>query len=251
MNNERNLSKEGLIQAFTNTYYAGQPWEPKAGDYYCIGRATEPYHLCKIVKIENGKLYTVMCDDQEQVSDWDEVGFTTENFGVNRIHVPEWFFKFDEFFIDKIVKEKEVECSDTPILWGFDGQEILTHDNEYDAIESWLEDISDGDHLPKTIKVNGYVREIVSDEFAKDCTEVATDCIHEKLMERYGYEDEIELNSDALIEFEKASLNLCKKFKSWSCTVVCTNEIDTKSWVMENRKDWIEGGFVTWETDEK
>lgn len=141
----------------------------------------------------------------------------------------------------------ENEKKVTPILWGFDGQEILMHDNEHDAIESWLEDIGDGDHLPKTIKVNGYVREEVSDDFAKICFDVAVGGIHERLMERYGYEDNIDLDTDALEKFEEASLNLCKKFKSWSCEVTCSKEIDTKAWVMENREDWIKEGSVTWE----
>lgn len=134
-----------------------------------------------------------------------------------------------------------------PILWGFDGQEILTDDNEHDAIQNHLENISDGDPLPETVSVNGYAREEVSDELAKECLDHATELINERLMERHGYEDEIEFNSEALEKFKVATLNLCKTFPSWSCEVICTNIIDTKKWVTENREDWIKDGSVTWE----
>ncbi len=46
--------------------------------------------LYKIVRIENGKVYTVYCDKECSEQEWDLDGFTSEGFGRKRVHVPDW-----------------------------------------------------------------------------------------------------------------------------------------------------------------
>lgn len=138
------------------------------------------------------------------------------------------------------------EKKETPILWGFDDQEILIHDNMEEAVEYWLEMIGEDDPLPETIKVNGYARDVVSDEFIEKRTSFLTDDIHERLLEEYGYEDAIDLDNDALADFEAAIKNLCKTFQVFQCHVVCSEVIDTREWVEENHPEWIAKKSVTW-----
>ena len=134
------------------------------------------------------------------------------------------------------------------ILWGFEGQEILTDDTIDEAVESHLDDWDAGP-VPENLEVNGYARENVSEEFTKECFNVALEGVHERLMERYGYEDEIPLDTDGVDAFEVAVNNLCKSFKSWSCEVVTTKTVNTKDWVEKNRPDWIKENVLKFQTN--
>ena len=78
------------------------------------------------------------------------------------------------------MNENEVESKE-PILWGFEGQEILNHDEKDEAIESWLDDIGCDDPLPKTVTVMGYIREKVSKKFSSDAFEIVKETILIKL----------------------------------------------------------------------
>ena len=60
-------------------------WKPEAGMYYTIIRNDLELHT--ILSVENGVIRTQMVG-QENISDWDEEGFTTEGFGPQRIPVP-------------------------------------------------------------------------------------------------------------------------------------------------------------------
>ena len=143
----------------------------------------------------------------------------------------------------KIEKLNEIK----PILYGFDGQEILTHSKEDEAIESWLEDMLDDDFLPETIELNGYIRENVPADYAKHQADCALEMIQEHLMERYGYEDMIDLDADDVKEFHKVVERICTTFPSWCCEVFNTKTVDTKKWVEENCEEWINDGLAKWE----
>lgn len=80
------LTPSQKLSALSMRFYSGQQWEPKAGDYYTTPR--DDLELYRVVKIENGKVYTEYCDRECSLAEWDEDGFTTKGFGVHRVHVP-------------------------------------------------------------------------------------------------------------------------------------------------------------------
>lgn len=91
------LSSLGMVQVFDNRYYQHQLWEPKKGDYYVIGRSMQPHNLCKVVEVTDKKIFTIMLPHTDDVSDWDKETFLND-FGTNRLHVPEWMFNYPEHF---------------------------------------------------------------------------------------------------------------------------------------------------------
>lgn len=82
------LTAEQKLAALAARFYDGVEWRPKAGDYYTTSRAD--LELYRVVKVENGKLYTEYRTNPGQLSEWDYAGFTTEGFGDRRVHVPDY-----------------------------------------------------------------------------------------------------------------------------------------------------------------
>ncbi len=80
------------MNALSNALYqGGVKWIPKAGDYYTSSRPD--LEVYKILSIENGVIKTTYTDRECEPMEWEESGFTTEGFGKNRIHVPEWVLR--------------------------------------------------------------------------------------------------------------------------------------------------------------
>jgi len=80
------LTADQKMQALAYRLYQGAKWHPFTGDYYTSVRAD--LELYRIALIEGGKVYTEYCTDPGKLSEWDEAGFTSEGFGVHRVHVP-------------------------------------------------------------------------------------------------------------------------------------------------------------------
>lgn len=77
--------------ALADKYYSHVVWDPKEGDYYTTARAD--LELYRVVKIENGKIYTEYCSNVGVLSEWDLDGFTTKDFGPYRVHVADYIIK--------------------------------------------------------------------------------------------------------------------------------------------------------------
>ena len=92
------LSDKGMVEIFGTKYYQLQVWEPKAGDYYAIGRGGDiGHHLCQIV--EWGEVIeTIQVDQPENVSSWTPSEFAS--FQDHRLHVQDYIFDYPEFWAD-------------------------------------------------------------------------------------------------------------------------------------------------------
>lgn len=80
------------LHAMAYKYYSGIKWEPKKGDYYTTSRAD--LELYQVVDVTETKVMTKYLVGSDTISEWDKDRFTTEGFGVNRVHVPVFCFKF-------------------------------------------------------------------------------------------------------------------------------------------------------------
>lgn len=78
------------LHALAYKHYQHAKWFPKPDDHYTTSRAD--LELYRVVKIENGKLYTEYVTDPGNLSEWEEEGFTTQGFGPKRVYVPDWIF---------------------------------------------------------------------------------------------------------------------------------------------------------------
>jgi len=82
------LTPEDKLKALSLRFYSDFEWKPKAGDHYTTAR--DDLELYRVVKVENGKLFTEYCVDPGNLSEWDEDAFTTEGFGPKRVYVPDF-----------------------------------------------------------------------------------------------------------------------------------------------------------------
>lgn len=80
------LTAQQKLAALACRFYQGLQWQPAAGDHYTTSR--NDLELYRVAKIEGGKVYTEYCTKPGVLTQWDEVGFATEGFGVRRVWVP-------------------------------------------------------------------------------------------------------------------------------------------------------------------
>jgi hypothetical protein len=78
------------LHALSHRFYSGRGWAVTVGDYYTTSRAD--LELYKVVKIEDGKVFTTYLPEGGPLAEWTFVGFTTDGFGPNRVYVPQWIF---------------------------------------------------------------------------------------------------------------------------------------------------------------
>jgi hypothetical protein len=89
------LTIEQKMHALSNAMYlGGVKWIPKGGDFYTTSRAD--LELYRVISVENGVVKTKYTEGSNEISEWPELGFLTEGFGQNRIHVPDFILKMDE-----------------------------------------------------------------------------------------------------------------------------------------------------------
>lgn len=87
--NNIEISEKQKLEAMANKFYSGMEWNPKVNDYYTTARAD--LEVFKVLKIEDGYIYTVMVGGNQKTPEkWDLNGFTTEGFGPNRVHIQPW-----------------------------------------------------------------------------------------------------------------------------------------------------------------
>ena len=121
--------------------------------------------------------------------------------------------------------------------WDSEGEERLTHTDQYDAIENMLDGIG---KLPETIEICGYARmELPGVE------SLATDVLErllEGLDEEYGdLEGGYVSGTDKMKEAAKVFLTaVLDEYVSWACEIVKRETVDVAAWVKENRPDWLE-----------
>lgn len=85
------LTAQQKLEALALRFYQGRHWKPLPGHYYTTSRAD--LELYRIVKIEDGKIFTEYTTSPGVLCEWAEVGFTTEGFGIHRIWVPDFILK--------------------------------------------------------------------------------------------------------------------------------------------------------------
>ena len=76
------------LEAIAFKYYQGHGWQPSTGDYYTSSRAD--LELYRVVSVNKDKVHTIYCNKECSVAVWDLSTFTSEGFGLNRVHVPLW-----------------------------------------------------------------------------------------------------------------------------------------------------------------
>lgn len=79
------------LAALGARFYSGLEWIPEAGHYYTTSRAD--LELYRVVRIENGVVFTEYCTNPGQLSEWKQGGFTSDGFGPCRVWVPDWCFE--------------------------------------------------------------------------------------------------------------------------------------------------------------
>lgn len=89
---DRSITLLQKLKAIELKYYQHQKWEPKVGDYYTIVRADDK--LFQIIREEEGKFFFV-CNKYDGEHSFPVEGFTTADFGPNRVWVPEWIFQLE------------------------------------------------------------------------------------------------------------------------------------------------------------
>ncbi|MGJ1414060.1 hypothetical protein [Sphingobacterium multivorum] len=87
------LTAEAKLQAFHSKFYQGVEWEPKKGDYYTTTRAD--LELYQVVDVDNEFVYTTYLYENSPISKWDKDKFTTEDFGIKRMFVPDYLLKME------------------------------------------------------------------------------------------------------------------------------------------------------------
>lgn len=80
------LTADQKLKALALKFYSGYVWVPKEGDYYTSSR--DDLELYRVIKIEDGKIYTEYCGKTCPFAEWDVQSFTNVGFGVHRVHVP-------------------------------------------------------------------------------------------------------------------------------------------------------------------
>jgi hypothetical protein len=89
------FTAERKLHALAHRFYGGigAGWVPKAGDFYTLTRAT--LELFQVARVEDGQVWIVNClgaPETVQESPFPLEGFSTEGFGINRVHVGDWIF---------------------------------------------------------------------------------------------------------------------------------------------------------------
>lgn len=79
------LTAQQKLNAMSDKFYHGVVWDVKAGDYYTTSRSD--LELYKVVKIEDGEVFTEYCTEPGKLTAWNFATFTTEGFGVHRVYV--------------------------------------------------------------------------------------------------------------------------------------------------------------------
>ena len=87
------LTAEAKLQAFQSKFYQGVEWEPKKGDYYTTTRAD--LELYQVVDVDDEFVYTTYLYEDSPISKWDKNKFTTEDFGIKRMFVPDYLLKME------------------------------------------------------------------------------------------------------------------------------------------------------------
>ena len=85
------LTAEMKLEAFAVKYYIGLQWEPKKGDYYTTTRAD--LELYQVSDIDEDFVYTIYTDRECDVQKWDKDKFTTQDFGIRRMWIPDYLIK--------------------------------------------------------------------------------------------------------------------------------------------------------------
>lgn len=80
------LNEQQKLQALARRFYQDMKWTPQPGDYYTTSRAD--LELYQVVDVRDGKVFTRYCEGSDAIAEWDADGFTTEGFGIRRVHVP-------------------------------------------------------------------------------------------------------------------------------------------------------------------
>lgn len=101
---DRNITLTQKLQAIQFKYHDYQKWEPKVGDFYTIVR--NDLKLFKIVREEAGQFFFI-CNEYDGESAFPVEGFADKDFGINRVHVPEWIFNttFTPTLEERVVKK--------------------------------------------------------------------------------------------------------------------------------------------------
>lgn len=124
------------------------------------------------------------------------------------------------------------------VYWACDEPEILVHESQDRAIESFLDDWYPNDDWPATIEVNGYARMIPCDD-GLDALENLIDVLDENYGNPDG--DPPEMTGKMREAAQKFANAVISEYEPWACEVVKTVTVDVKKWVIEHRPDWING----------
>lgn len=130
-------------------------------------------------------------------------------------------------------------------LWDDPRQERLRYDDLDEAIGYLLDD-SFPDPLPATLTVGAFVKESISEAYAKD---IANDLVEEQLAhldENFGDPDgdSTEPWPELVAAAEAFAAELRRKYEVWICKCVHTVEVDVAEWVKANRPDWLGDGVL-------
>jgi len=144
--------------------------------------------------------------------------------------------------------------SDEPLLWSCrEDDERLSHYDQDDAIEEYLDalypdPIPDGD-----IEVYGFAQEEVSEKRIQREAVDVIEQLRERLDEDYGNPDDdgcIITNAQqaAAEAFVRAFL---KDYKVWICRRVTTETVNAREWCAKNNPEWLENEAIQANEPEK
>jgi hypothetical protein len=88
------LTLNQKLGALAHKYYQHAQWNPKVGDYYTSSR--NDLELYQIIDEDDSHFHTIYCSNPEgERSKWLKEEFTTQGFGLNRVHVPNFILNLD------------------------------------------------------------------------------------------------------------------------------------------------------------
>ena len=88
------LTEQQKLNALAARFYQGVIWSVTAGDYYTTSR--NDMELYRVVKIEDDMVFTEYCTNPGVLTSWELEGFTTKEFGINRVFVPSWVLEHNK-----------------------------------------------------------------------------------------------------------------------------------------------------------
>jgi hypothetical protein len=134
-----------------------------------------------------------------------------------------------------------------PVFWDCSDGSELSHTDEDDAIEAYLDAMLDSKMtpaevlatLPEMVTVYGFAHdELVGCEA---WAEIALESLIECIDDEYGNPDKMTQATKGMLDAARAFVTaVVADYAPWRCSKVAEKTIEVEPWIREHRPDWLE-----------